>query len=181
MDEPTLEDALAKARNGDEPSIAALYRSIQPQLLRFLAHKAPGLEEDIASEAWLTIAHRLPGFTGSVSDLRALIFTIARRRVIDHYRQKGRRPRLVPLEVSSEEPTQADVAETAIENLGTNEAIELLIAKLPPKQAEVLLLRIVADMSTEEIANIVGRTTGAVRVLQHRALSRLFKEFSTEM
>lgn len=172
-----LDAALAAARTGDEWGVSQLFRAIQPQLLRYLARKAPGVAEDLASATWLAVARDLPGFEGSVGDLRALLFTVARRRVADHYRTRNRRPRTVGIDDDVDPPAAPDAAELALGALSAQQAVAALVAALPADQAEVVLLRVVADLSVEEVARVMGRSTGAVRVLQHRALKRLAERF----
>jgi RNA polymerase sigma-70 factor (ECF subfamily) len=178
MDEIDLEEVIESARSGDEWAIACLFRAMQPQLLRYLTHYAPDAADDLASETWLSAARLLPDFEGASQDFRALLFTIAKRRVVDHYRRQGRRPKLAAFSDNiSDRPDQHDVAQSAVEGLSANQAIELLTEILSPDQAEVVLLRVVADLSAEEVARVMGRSPGSVRVLQHRALQRLAKHF----
>jgi RNA polymerase sigma-70 factor (ECF subfamily) len=70
------------------------------------------------------------------------------------------------------EPRAPDAAGQAIENLATEEALAAVTA-LPPQQAEVILLRVVAGLDTDAVARIVGTSPGAVRVAAHRGLRRL--------
>jgi RNA polymerase sigma-70 factor (ECF subfamily) len=69
-------------------------------------------------------------------------------------------------------PAASDAADLAIERMSTRSAIALL-AGLPAIQAEVILLRVVAGLDTETVAQLVGRSPGAVRVAAHRGLRRL--------
>jgi len=177
MEDDALANALSAAREGDEWAIAELVRALQPLLLRYLSRQAPGMAEDLASETWLSAAPQLAGFVGSVADFRALLFTIARRRVVDYYRARSRRPVTSPLNLGNEPLGADDPAESAIAGLSAKAAIDRLVDSLPPVQAEVVLLRVVADLTVGEVARVIGRSEGAVRVLQHRALQRLAKEF----
>jgi RNA polymerase sigma-70 factor (ECF subfamily) len=180
MSESDLDEVLEAARRGDEWAIACLFRAMQPQLLRYLTHHAPDAAEDLASETWLSAARLLSEFEGSAQEFRALLFTIAKRRVVDHYRKQGRRPKLVALDDISEQPGPDDVAQIVVGALSAQQAIEALTEVLPPDQAEVVLLRVVADLSAEEVALVMGRSPGSVRVLQHRALRKLAKHFQRE-
>ncbi|MGH9302958.1 MAG: RNA polymerase sigma factor [Acidimicrobiales bacterium] len=177
-----LDDALAAARAGDEWGITCLFRALQPSLLRYLNRQAPGAADDLASETWLSAARRLPGFEGSPSDFRALLFTIARRRVVDGRRRWARRPALQPLDLEHETSVDPDpgAEDAALGLISSEQAIALLVETLPAAQAEVVLLRVVADLTTEETARVMGRSEGAVRVLQHRALRQLAKHFARE-
>lgn len=179
MSEIDLDGVLSKAREGDEASIAALYRSIHPRLLRYLNRRVPGMGEDLASETWLAVARQLPRFEGTADDLRALIFTIARRRAVDHLRRLRRSPRLVADDTCADPAAPEETGELALGSLSAERAVALLTAVLPPLQAEVILLRVVADLSVADVARVIGRSPGAVRVLQHRALRRLAEHASS--
>ena len=167
--------ALQQARTGDDQAIALLYRALQPSLLRYLRHEAPAAAEDLASETWLGAAQSLAAFEGDVDAFRAFLFTIARRRVADHYRTTARRPRLVPLQGEPDGNPVADSADLIVGRMSDQEAVEALLAGLAPDQAEVLLLRVVAGLNVEQVAEILGRSPGAIRMLQHRAVQRLQK------
>lgn len=172
MSEPDLARALDGARRGDDASIGVLYRRLQPQVLRYLARRAPGREEDLASETWLGVARQLSAFQGGVEDFRVLLFVVARRRLADEGRRRRRSLQTVAIDEHLEPPSPAS-EEIALENLSAQEAIDNLTAALPPLQAEVVLLRVVADLAVPEVARVMGRSPGAIRVLQHRALRRL--------
>ena len=170
-----LDAALADARSGDEWAVACLYRALNPPLLRYLRHHAPRVADDLASEVWLAAAQGLSRFQGDADDFRSWLFTVARRRVADHYRRDSRRPTLVALDTVADLPGTSDPAGESTATLSAEEAIEVLVRALPKDQAEVILLRVVADLSVEQTAKIMGRSAGSVRVLQHRALARLAK------
>lgn len=167
-----LEEALQAASRGEDWAVGVLFRAIQPQLLRFLRRQAPGHADDLASETWLAAAQQMPNFTGSVSEFRAILFTIARRRVVDYYRAASRRPVTTTIPEDSQLSTR-EGADEGVEAMSARDAVDELVKSLPPDQAEVLLLRVVADLDTAEIAKVLGRTQGSVRVVQHRALKRL--------
>ena len=71
-----------------------------------------------------------------------------------------------------EAPRAADPAEVVVENLAAREALAV-VASLPPLQAEVIMLRVVAGLDTATVAALAGRSPGAVRVALHRGLRRL--------
>lgn len=167
-----LAEALRGSKGGDEAAIAKLFQALQPQLLRYVRNQAPDACEDVVAETWLAAARLLPRFEGSAGDFRALLFSIARRRVVDHYRARARRPVTVDLD-GAPQPLAPDPAEAVVAALSSDQAVEALLRGLPPDQAEVVLMRVVGDLSAEEVASVTQRTAGAVRVLQHRALRRL--------
>ena len=167
-----FEGVIGGAKTGAEWAIAALYREFGPGLLRYLRAQAPAEGEDLASEVWMNVAAGLGRFEGDEAAFRCWLFSIARRRLIDFRRREKRRRTML----NSLEPTGAsDGVDPAAQALMASESEAALahIATLPPDQAEVVLLRVVAGLDVAEVATIVGKKDGAVRVLQHRALKRL--------
>lgn len=161
------------ARDGDEQAFSTLYRALQPTLLTYLRQRAPDAAEELASETWLAAARQLATVEGGVEGFRALLFTIGRRRVADHHRARSREPHTVVLGEAIEHPAPDAVA--ALEDaLASRDSVRALTAHLKPDQAEVVLLRVVAGLSVEEVARTMGKSPGAIRVLQHRALRALY-------
>ena len=130
------------------------------------------LAEDAASEAWLQVARGLDGFIGPEPAFRAWLFAIARRKVIDRVRYEVRRPASAWDSLDSVAPVQRDIAEDIVEMDATNRAL-ILVRSLPPDQAEVVVLHVMAGISYADVAELMGRSPGAVRVLAHRGLRRL--------
>lgn len=173
MESARSTNSLEAARSGDEWAMTCLFRESNPALLRYLRHHAPDVADDLLAETWLAAAKHLPRFRGDGDDFRAWLFAVARRRVADHYRRRNRRPDLVSLDSEIDFPARDATDEAVIGSISAQVAIESLVRDLPADQAEVVLLRVVADLSAEHVARILGRSPGSVRVLQHRALRRL--------
>jgi RNA polymerase sigma-70 factor (ECF subfamily) len=164
---------LAAAQDGSEAAFAVLWRDANPALLRYLRVLAPEYAEDIAAETWVQVVRGLPRFTGDEAAWRAWLFTTARRRLLDQARLRKRHPAEPLDEISAAEvPRTADAEQLAMENIATQSAVALL-SRLPEQQAEVILLRVVAGLDTEAVADMLGRSPGAVRVAAHRGLKRL--------
>jgi RNA polymerase sigma-70 factor (ECF subfamily) len=164
---------LAEAQGGDETAFVCLFRDVQPGLLRYLRVIVPEAADDVAGETWLQVVGGLAGFTGGEEAFRAWLFTIARHRAVDWGRSRARRP-TVPIDDTelAQRFTAADAADVALERISTHSVVALLSA-LPADQAEIILLRVVAGLSARDVARIVGKTPGAVRVAAHRGLRRL--------
>lgn len=174
-----FEATLSAAQAGAEWAVAELFRQLQPSLLRYLRVRAGGEAEDVAAQTWLEAARSLRSFSGGEDDLRAWMFTIARRRTADERRRRRRRPlELVSAQTLGGIAGRRDVEEEAETGRLGDEAVRRIVAALPDDQAEVVLLRVVADLPVEEVARIVGRPPGTVRVMQHRALRRLAESLS---
>jgi RNA polymerase sigma-70 factor, ECF subfamily len=169
---------LAAAQQGSETAFAALWRDGNPALLRYLRAIAPNAAEDVAAETWVQICRGLRGFRGDEPAWRSWLFTVARRRALDESRRLSRHPVTPLAEVPNHrEPRTADAGEAALENLATAAVVQAIRA-LPPLQADVILLRIVAGLDNEAVARVVGRSPGAVRVAAHRGLRRLAETMS---
>jgi len=170
---PSFPAVLAAAQRGDERAFALLWRELQPAVLRYLRVAVPEAAEDLAADTWVSVIRGLARFRGDEPGFRALIFTAARHRALDWRRQASRRQTAsVPIEDLTDQPAPDDPAEAVLEAQSTRAAIAL-IAELPPNQAEVVTLRMVAGLDVAQVARIVGKRPGAVRTLTHRGLRRL--------
>jgi RNA polymerase sigma-70 factor (ECF subfamily) len=171
---------LDAARTGAEWGVAALYRDLSGPVLRYLTSQAPAEGEDLASETWIDVARGLHRFRGEEQDFRRYVFAIARKRLLD-YRRKTRRRKTdsAPAEIIEQHLPTGDVEAEAMEAFSTRQALEL-VGRLAPAQADVVMLRVVGGFSTAEVARLIGKREGAVRVLQHRALAKLAAELGQE-
>ncbi|MGH3265088.1 MAG: RNA polymerase sigma factor [Trebonia sp.] len=164
---------LADAQAGSEDQFAVLWRDANPALIRYLRVLAAEHAEDIAAETWVHVVRGLPRFVGDEAAWRAWLFTTARRRLIDQARLRRRHP-AEPLDDVGvmEMPSVPDAEQIALDNLATESAIALL-SRLPRPQADVIMLRVVAGLDTEAVAELLGKTPGNVRVMAHRGLKKL--------
>lgn len=153
-----------------------LWRALHPPLLRYLAVRGNEAPEDLAAETWLQVVRDLERFTGGIAEFRAWLFTVARHRAIDQGRARASRP-VVPVAdpAEHEEPRAPSAEQAAVDNEATAAALRL-VATLPPDQAEMVMLRVVAGLEATAVATLVGRSPGAVRVAVHRALKSLSKD-----
>lgn len=165
-------ELLRRAQQGDEAAFTALFRDTQPILLRYLATLSGPAAEDIASETWVAVVRGLGRFVGDEpAAFRAWVLSIARRRWVDEVRRRARRPEQLTPDLP-DVGSADDVASLVEARIGTEEALRLVRA-LPPEQAEVVVLRAIAGLDVHQVAELVGKTPGAVRVLAHRGLRRL--------
>jgi RNA polymerase sigma-70 factor (ECF subfamily) len=167
-----LAAVLTAAQSGSEAALTLLWRDANPALLRYLQVIAPDAAEDIAAETWLQVVRGLPGFRGT-NRTGGPGCSPPRAGAIDEIRRRARRP-TSPLDdlKPRQMPSAPDAADLAPHNLATQRAIALVSA-LPPLQAEVIMLRVVAGLDTEAVAELLGRSPGAVRVAAHCGLRRL--------
>ncbi len=152
----------------------ALYRDLQPRLLRYATSLVGADADDVTSEAWLQIVRDLPAFAGDLDGFRGWSARIVRNRAMDLLRAGARRP-AAQLPTDAPDPAAPDdTAGTALEQLATAHALQL-IAALPPEQSEAVMLRAVVGLDAKSAGEILGKSAGAVRVASHRGLRRLAK------
>jgi RNA polymerase sigma-70 factor, ECF subfamily len=170
---PAFTVILTDAQGGDEEAFAFLFRAIQPVLLRYLRVIAPEAAEDVAGQTWLQVVAGLAGFRGGEEAFRAWLFTIARHRAIGAGRARARHHTITLDQHESELRLAApDASELALEAISTRAVLASLSA-LPRDQAEIILLRVVAGLSVQDVARMVGKSPDAVRAAAHRGLRRL--------
>jgi RNA polymerase sigma-70 factor, ECF subfamily len=175
-----FQPALVAARLGAEWALTALYREFHPPLRRYLEALEPNDGDDLASETWIDAAAGLERFQGDEWAFRRWLFTIARRRLIDHRRRRGRSAQAhTDLEALAQRPAGDDTQAAALAANETEAALAR-IAALPRDQAEVILLRLLAGLDVTEVARVVEKRPGTVRVLQHRGLQRLAEQLVRE-
>lgn len=176
---------LAAAQEGGDWAVAVLYRWLHPAVVGYLRGRAGDDAEDLAAETWLAVARGLQGFSGDEAAFRSWVFTIAHRRLVDHHRARSRRLRTRSLvgddgsggtldDGGGADPAGPDdPAGEVVAAVTSDDAVRRIVALLPPDQAEIVLLRVVAELPVDDVARITARRPGTVRVLQHRALRRL--------
>ena len=176
FDQSRFNAALEGLRDGDSRATEWLFRKLQPPLLRYLRAREPSFADDLAAEVWLGVSRALPTFEGNWADFRAFFFTIARRRLGDH-RRNSERGRIQVVETMAFDIYEAadSTDQAALANLSGQQAASTLASMLTDDQAEVLLLRVLADLDVEQVAAIMQRSATWVRVTQHRALRSLAK------
>jgi RNA polymerase sigma-70 factor (ECF subfamily) len=177
---PEFSDVLSAAARGDEDAFGRLWRDLQPRLLRYFMVAAPAAAEDLASETWLGVVRGLDRFQGNEPAFRAWVFTIARHEVLDWRRRAARRPiEGLPMSDLADRAAPDDPAATAVEAFSTRAALRV-VADLPTDQAEAIVLRVVAGLGVDQVASLMGKRPGTVRVLTHRGLRRLAERLGAD-
>ncbi len=164
---------LAAARTGDEAAWRRLYVELAPSVLGFLRARGAPEFEDLAGEVFLQVVRDLDRFGGDARQFRAWVLSIARHRLLDEHRRRGRRPvDPAPEETLVAAGLTGDVETEALATLGSEEVLRL-IGLLSPDQQDVLVLRLVGDLTVEEVAAAIGKRPGAVKALQRRGLQAI--------
>jgi RNA polymerase sigma-70 factor, ECF subfamily len=168
---------LVAARLREPAALTRIYTAYAPALFRFFMASVSDrhLAEDLTGSTFVSAIEGLPKFRGPVEALGGWLFQIARHDLYDH-RRKQSRSRIEPLDDNLSEAAASDATvdpeELAIDRLEGSRVMGAL-RELSPDQREVLLLRMAAGMTAPEVATVLGKTTGAVKALQHRGLNSL--------
>ncbi|HEX9506549.1 MAG TPA: sigma-70 family RNA polymerase sigma factor [Acidimicrobiia bacterium] len=169
----SFDDLLVEARAGSPSACQRLYTANAGRVYGYLRAHGSRDPEDLTSEVFLRVFTHFDEFVGDEIGFRGWIFTIARRLLIDAHRRDDRRPTTV--EFNDEVPEAASAGDTESEALLRieDEDVAEILAHLTPDQRDVIVLRIVADLPTEQVAHMLGRTTSTVKALQRRGIASL--------
>lgn len=177
-----IRDIIERIRAGDTEAYGFVYDAYVEPIYRFIFFKVATKEvaQDLTSEVFLKVFHYIQSKERQIDHLRALLYTTARNSVIDHYRQEGR------IEIEDNEEAQENLVgiktedvEELLDTKLTVERIELVIGSLKQEWRDVVILRFVEDYSHKEIAQMLGKKEGAIRVALHRALTEIRKQLGT--
>jgi RNA polymerase sigma-70 factor (ECF subfamily) len=183
--------SLVDAARADPARFDALYRKYVAQVYNYAVYELGDHHEaeDATERTFLSVLAALPRFEErarpddgeGASTFRIWLFQIARN-VVAERRRRWRRRREAPLELAVDAPAPGDVEGTIVARESATSALRA-IERLPADRRRAIVLRFVHEMSTAEIAEILGRSEGAVRVLIHRSLrdvARRLREGSDE-
>ena len=172
-DIPTEDMLLTGANRGDQAAITQIYENYFPSIYRFVRLQVDdlALAEDIASEVFIKLMDSIGGRHGPRHSLRGWLFRVARNQVYKHFGKVRR----FPTEALDEWVAVSADHDLEIQFMRTvaTDCILQAVRRLVPEQREVLLLRFVETLSLQETAQIMNKTTSAVKSLQFRAIESL--------
>jgi RNA polymerase sigma factor (sigma-70 family) len=166
---------LQAAQNEAGWACTRLYQSLAPAVAGYLRAQGAEDPDDLTSEVFLRVFSGCRSFSGDETQFRAWVFTIAHCRLVDARRARNRTPEVGVLEdegLDGRLPTAAGAEDEAMDRLAVDGVHQLLDA-LTSDQRNVVALRIVGQMSVEEVAATLQKPPGAVKALQRRALATL--------
>jgi RNA polymerase sigma-70 factor (ECF subfamily) len=163
---------IERAQKGDKRAIGDLYRAHVDLVHRYIFARVgdPAVAEDLTAQVFLKALEGLPNYEPSGSPFVSWLYRIAYARTVDHWRQQQRRREVVLDETfPAADPPPEDRLVLEAE---WSTALDLL-SQLTDDQQDVLILRFIGEMSLAEVADTLGKTVGAVKAAQHRALAAL--------
>lgn len=169
---------LRQAQAGQDEALTHLYNTYFERIYRFVFYRVSHKEtaEDLTEEVFVKLFKKLKDLE-QLGAFEGWLFQIARNQVIDYYRRKKQ---LVPLE-EVENTLEYETNIVDIVNLKTEQVVFIkLMKELSPEQQQVIKLKFLEDIDNEIIAQIMNKSEGAIRVIQHRAIAKL-KELIDEI
>ncbi|WP_334143381.1 RNA polymerase sigma factor [Rhabdothermincola sp.] len=172
-------EVLAAAQRGEPSAIEAIYRDVAPLVLGYLRANGARDPEDTSSEVFVSMMRRLPHFTGDEQRFRSWLLTIAYRRMVDDFRRRGRRREdPVPTDEMGERVILLTDGESeALARLRSQGVLEAL-DQLTDDQRAALVLRVLADLSVREVAEVMGKPETAVKALLRRGFASLARHLA---
>jgi len=173
------ESVVCSAQKGDGEAFSLLYEENFDKLYRYMMLRVSDRAEaeDMTQQVFIKAFEALPGYKWSGAPFASWLFRIAHNQVVDWQRKRSKQGK-EPLEAATAVST--DGPEDYVETKLSIEEVVAASKGLTAAQREVLGLRFGAEMSTAEVAKIVGKSEGAVKALQHAAVSALRQTLSRE-
>lgn len=182
-DDAAFARALDAARSGQALGFEWLWHRFSRQVAAFARLQGSDDPEGIANDVFAAAFGQISTFEGTTKGFVSFVFAIARNKINDEHRKRRRRVITSALEGGTldreglEAATAVHSAETDALAGFTSETVAAL-RLLTVEQREIIFLRLVADLPIEEVATLTGRTVGAVKAMQHRALASMKREIS---
>lgn len=165
-----------RAKRGEAAAWNELYQQLAPAVFGYLRFRGAHEPDDLTSETFVAVFRNIATFEGDRDQLRSWVYAIAYRRLCDERRAEARHPdraRQRPT-VDDHAPAMGDVERDADAAMSEGE-VRRMCARLAPDQADVVLLRILGDLTVDQIADVVDKSPGAVKQLLRRAFATLRK------
>ena len=160
---------LAAARLGQPWALDALFKAYAGAVGGYVRGRSPAEPDDIVSEVFLSVFTSLERFSGGEADFRGWLFTIAQRRIVDEARRRSRRVQTTDYDAETDDRSVDSAEISSLDRLG-EQWVRRVLDQLLPDQRDVLLLRILGDLTVEQVAEALGKSEGAVKQLQRRGL-----------
>lgn len=176
-DEETL---LQRALAYDAEALGELYDRYAPLVFSYLYRRVQDAQtaEDLTGDVFLSVLEAIQADNFWRTSFRAWLYRIAGNKVVDFYREQNK---VQTVQVENQPTTEGKSPDTALMEKQSRSALQDAISDLPTSQQEVLILRFGQRLKTREVAEILGKSVGAVEAMQNRALNALRKNLETQV
>jgi RNA polymerase sigma-70 factor, ECF subfamily len=175
----TEHELIRRAQDYDPEAFGEIYERYYNGVYKYIYYRVgeQGLAEDLTMEVFVKTMEAIDGFAFRGVPFSAWLYRIASNLVIDHFRRQPVQPAM-----SLEERLVAEVdhSKQALESEFTHQALRRALAELTEDQQQVVVLKFVDGLSNQEVAQVLGKSEGAIKSLQHRALASLGRVLGDE-
>jgi RNA polymerase sigma-70 factor (ECF subfamily) len=163
---------IERAKQGDKRAIGELYQRHADVVYRYVYSRVMdvAVAEDLTAEVFLKALEGLSGYQVTDTPFLAWLYRIARARTIDFWRRQQRRQEA---SLPDTLPASGPEPEELVSSQSSWEMVQETLSQLTDDQQQVVLLRFVEELDLKEVAAVMGKTVGAVKALQHRALASM--------
>lgn len=169
--ESEIAEILDKARRGEHEAMTTLCARFHPKIMRYMRYRVgEQAAEDLTGDVFLRVIRSIARQNGSFT---AWLYKIAANVVNDHIRDLKTHPAIAMDENTQPQTEAVASGNSPAQSAGRKLDLESALGLLTDDQRQLVTLKFVQGLSNEEVAEVLDRTPGAVRVLQFRALSAL--------
>ncbi len=171
---------IQEARKGNKEAFGALYDHYLPQIYRFILFKVSRKDEaeDLTHEVFLNAWQNMPGYRMKGFPFSSWLYQIARNAVIDSYRTAKQHVQIEMVDENNLQPIPSSQEE--VNMILEMEKVRKCIGQLRPDYQDLVIMRFIEEMPTDEIASALNKSEGAVRLMQHRAMKDLKEIYNNQ-
>lgn len=172
------EDLVSRAQEFDPEAFGEIYERYYNGVYRYIYYRVgeQHLAEDLTMEVFLRTMEAIDTFSFRGVPFSAWLYRIASNLVIDHYRRQSQ----AAMSLEERLVSDGDHSRQQFEAEFTHQALRRALSELTEDQQQVIILKFVDGLSNQEVAQVLGKTEGAVKSLQHRALAALGRVLAGE-
>ncbi len=178
MDPKTEQKLIHAAQRGDEQAFGELYNAYVHDIYRYIFYRVGNSElaQDLTAEVFLRAVEGLVRYQDRQVPLLAWLYRIAHARVVDYYRRVhrvGNEDDIETVNLTTDDDLDSDLMLSFHQ-----QKIREVLYKLPAEQQQVIVLRFIEGYNVQKTAEVLGKTPGAVKMIQRRALQAMNMELS---
>jgi len=169
-----IDRLIARSSAGDPQAFGRLYDVFADRVYAYARGRVPSVQdaEDVTETVFLKVWEAIASYDNRGLPFSAWLFRIARNVIVDSYRHESRMPPTVDISAAEATPDRTVIDDEVIARLGAA-SIQAALRELTDEQASVVTMRFMWDMSLKDVADALGKTEGAIKALQHRAMRAL--------